>query len=48
MSDNEIRKILIEQKRRERRKQALCEYAEGIIAFMSMGAICFMLAVIGG
>jgi hypothetical protein len=48
MSDNEIRKILIEEKKKERRVQALRDYAEGIIAFTSMMAICFMLAVIGG
>lgn len=47
MSDNEVRKILIEQKRRERRAQALRDYAEGIIAFTSMMAICFLLSVIG-
>lgn len=47
MSDDEIRKILIDQKRRERRAQALREYAEGIVAFTSMVAICFLLSVIG-
>ena len=47
MSDNEIRKILIEEKKKERRVQALRDYAEGIIAFTSMMVICFLLSIIG-
>ncbi len=47
MSDDEIRKILIEKKKKELRAQALREHAEGLIAFLSMAVICFMLSVIG-
>ena len=47
MSDNEIRQILIEEKKKERRAQALREHAEGYIAFLSLAAICFLLSVIG-
>ena len=51
MSDNEIRQILIERKRRERREEQLRAYKEcvdGIVGFASLFIICFMIAVIGG
>lgn len=47
MSDNEIRKILIEEKKKERRVQALRDYAEGFVAFLSLAAICFLLSFAG-
>ena len=52
MSDNEIRQILIEKKRLERKKQQdrelIRELAENIIGWGSLFIICFMLTVIGG
>lgn len=51
MSDNEIRKILAERKRHERRmkrREAVIETVEGIIAWGSLFFIGFMIAVIGG
>ena len=51
MSDNEIREILIERKRRERREEKLREYEaciDGIVAFTSLFFICFMISVIFG
>ena len=52
MSDNEIRQILIERKRQERkqikRRAMLLEVAEGLIGWASLFGICFMLSVIGG
>ena len=51
MSDNEIRQILIERKRREREMEKLRECkacVEGIVAFASLFFICFMISVIGG
>lgn len=51
MSDNEVRKILIERKRQDekmkRRADAL-EIAGDIVAWVGLLAICFMLLVIGG
>lgn len=51
MSDNEIREILAERKRRERRMQrreAIIEMVGGITAWGGLFFIGFMLAVIGG
>ena len=51
MSDNEIRQILVERKRQERRMQkreAIIEVAGGILGWSSIFFIGFMLAVIGG
>ena len=51
MSDNEIREILVERKRQEKRMQrreAVIETVEGIIAWGGLFFIGFMLAVIGG
>lgn len=51
MSDNEIREILIERKRRQRKQERMNELkdaAEGFIGFACLIALCFMIAVIGG
>ena len=51
MSDNEIRRILAERKRQERkeqRREAAIEAAEDIIAWCSLFGIAFMMSVIGG
>ena len=50
MSDNEIRKILIEEKRREKqmqRRAELADYAAGFLGFGGIAVICFMLSIIG-
>lgn len=52
MSDNEIRKILAEKKREERRKMKrrvmMLEVTDGIVGWSCLIAICFMLSGIGG
>ena len=51
MSDNEIREILIERKKRQRKQErlyALKDAAEGFIGFACLFILCFMIAVIGG
>lgn len=51
MSDNEIRRILIERKRQEakkKRREDALEIAGDIVAWLGLFAICFMLSVIGG
>lgn len=52
MSDNEIREILRERKKQERKKQQdrelIRELTEGIVGWGSLFFICFMLSVIGG
>ena len=51
MSDNEIRQILIERKRQEKklqRREAVIEVAEDIAAWCGLFFIGFMLFVIGG
>lgn len=51
MSDNEIRQILVERKRQERRiqrREAIVEVVGGILGWSSIFFIGFMLAVIGG
>lgn len=51
MSDNEIRQILIERKREERRQERIEEIKEaagGIIGWSSLFFLGFMLSVIGG
>lgn len=51
MSDNEIREILIERKKMQRRQErldGLRDAAEGFIGFACLFILCFMIAVIGG
>lgn len=51
MSDNEIRKILAERKRQERRiqkRETIIEVVGGILGWSGIFFIGFMLAVIGG
>lgn len=51
MSDNEIRQILAERKRHERKtakRAAIIEAIEGAIGWSSLFLIGFMLTVIGG
>ena len=48
MSDNEIRKILAERKRKERRAEELRDHIEGFMGFASLFWLCFMMSVIGG
>jgi len=51
MSDNEIRQILAERKRRERRiqrRETIIEVVGGLLGWSSIFFIGFMLAVIGG
>ena len=51
MSDNEIRKILVERKRQERRMQkreTIIEVVGGILGWGGIFFIGFMLSVIGG
>lgn len=51
MSDNEIRQILAERKkceRRMKRREKVLEITSGAIAWGSMLTICFILSVIGG
>ena len=51
MSDNEIRRILVEKKRKERQMQRsaqIIEAAQDVAAWGGLFVICFMLAVIGG
>lgn len=51
MSDEQIREILAERKRKERRRQnreAILEIVEGVVGWSSLFFICFMLSVIGG
>ena len=51
MSDNEIRKILSERKRQERKMEkraAAIEVAGDLLGWVSLFGICFMLSVIGG
>lgn len=50
MSDNEIRQILIEKKRRSlmQRREEARSFMEGFAGFGSMLIIGFMLLVIGG
>lgn len=51
MSDNEIRQILAERKRQERkqmkRRAEALEVAESLIGWASLFGICFMLSGIG-
>lgn len=51
MSDNEIRQLLIERKRAERKKMKrramMLEAAESLIGWASLFGICFMLSGIG-
>ena len=47
ISDNEIKKILIEKKKKERQREDLHEFAAGFAGFCSMIIICFMLTLIG-
>ena len=51
MSDNEIREILRERKRKQRRAEkraAVLEAAGGALAWSSLIFACFMMSVIGG
>ena len=51
MSDEHIRQILIQKKRRQRRIaniKAIAEFAGTILAWAGLFFICFMLSVIGG
>lgn len=51
MSDNEIRKILVEEKRAKRemqRRDELFEAVEGLLVWSSLFVIGFALSVIGG
>ena len=51
MSDNEIRKILIERKKQERKiekRTELIGIAGDLIGWASLFGVCFMLAAIGG
>lgn len=51
MSDNEIRRILVEKKRKERqmqRRAEIIEAAQDVAAWGSLFMLCFMLSVIGG
>lgn len=52
MSDDEIRQILPERKREEIRKRnnraVMIEVANGILGWVCLLAICFMLSGIGG
>ena len=51
MSDNEIRKILIERKKQERKIEKRAELigiAGDLIGWASLFGACFMLAAIGG
>lgn len=51
MSDNEVRKILIERKRQDekmKRRKAAVELAGDVVGWGSLIVICFMLLVIGG
>lgn len=52
MSDSEIRRILADRKREERRKMKrramMLEVADGIVGWSCLIAICFMLSGIGG
>lgn len=51
MSDNEIRKVLVERKKHERmmkRREVILEAACDLAAWSSLIAISFMLSVIGG
>jgi len=48
MSDNEIREILIERKKKQERLDGLRDAAEGIIGFASLLILCFLISVIGG
>lgn len=51
MSDNEIRQIILERKRSERRKMKrramMLEMTESLIGWASLFGICFMLSGIG-
>ena len=47
MSDNEIRKILIEEKKKELRYEQTRNIIEGAACFISLIGMCFMLALIG-
>ena len=51
MSDNEIRQILVEKKRKERqmqRREDLLEIIGSAFAWAGLFWICFMLSVVGG
>lgn len=51
MSDNEIREILVQRKRKARRaarREEIRDCIEGFIGFGGLMFICFMLSVIGG
>ena len=51
MSDNEVRKILIERKRQDekmKRRAAALEIVGDAVAWGGLIAICFTLSVIGG
>ena len=48
MSDNEIRKILAERKRRERMNEILRDYIEGFVGFASLAMLALMFAIMGG
>lgn len=51
MSDNEIRQILVEKKRKERqmqRREDLLEIIGSTFAWAGLFWICFMLSVVGG
>ena len=51
MTDEQIRQILIDEKRKERKMQRraeVLEMIEGIIGWSSLFVIGFMLSVIGG
>lgn len=48
MSDNDIRQILIERKRKARRKAFTREAAEGLIGWGSLFAMIFMLSICCG
>ena len=46
MSDNEIRKILAERKRKERRREALRDHIEGFISFTSLIWLLFLMSAL--
>ena len=48
MSDNEIRRILAERKRRSRQHREVTQIACEIAAWASLIVICFMLSGLGG
>ena len=48
MSDNEIRRILIEEKKKRIKREEIRGLLEGFIGFGSIIVLGFMLSVIGG